>query len=115
MGTRTMLMLAAALVALVAFAAPPAGRAAVAGDAAAGKKVFSDNCTACHSATTNQTIAGPGLKGLFKNPKMPATGRPTNDANVRKQILNGGGGMPPFKGQLSDADIDNLIAYLKTL
>jgi mono/diheme cytochrome c family protein len=110
-----MLTLAAALVALAAFAAPPAGRAAVAGDAAAGKKVFSDNCTACHSATTNQTIAGPGLKGLFKNGKMPASGKPVTDANVRNQILNGGNGMPPFKGQLSDADIDNLIAYLKTL
>jgi mono/diheme cytochrome c family protein len=109
-----MLTLAAALVACVAIAAPPASRAA-AGDAAAGKKVFADNCTACHSATTNQTIAGPGLKGLFKNGKMPASGKPVTDANVRNQILNGGGGMPPFKGQLSDADIDNLIAYLKTL
>ena len=115
MGTRTMLMLAAALVACVAVAVPPTGRAAVAGDAAAGKKVFTDNCTACHSATTNQTIAGPGLKGLFKNGKMPASGKPVTDANVRNQILNCVGGMPPFKGQLSDADIDNLIAFLKTL
>ena len=115
MGTRTMLMLAAALVSCAAIAAPPSGRAAVAADAAAGKKVFTDNCTACHSATTNQTIAGPGLKGLFKNGKMPASGKPVTDANVRNQILNGGNGMPPFKGQLSDADIDNLIAYLKTL
>jgi len=80
-----MLTLAAALVACVAFATPPAGRAAAVADAAAGKKVFTDNCTACHSATTNQTIAGPGLKGLFKNGKMPASGKPVTDANVRNR------------------------------
>jgi len=114
MGTRKILTLAAVFVACVAFAAPPSGQAAAA-DAAAGKKVFTDNCTACHSATTNQTNVGPGLKGLFKNGKMPASGKPVTDANVRNQILNGGNGMPPFKGQLSDAEIDSLIAYLKTL
>src|SRR5215203_3766969 len=112
MRTRAALLVAAAAVAGALIASPQPGQAA---DAAAGKKVFADNCTACHSATTNETNAGPGLKGLFTNPKLPATGRPTNDANVRKQILNGGGGMPGFKGELSDADVDNLIAYLKTL
>lgn len=114
MRTRAALLLAAAIVAGALIASPQPGHAAAA-DAAAGKKVFTDNCTACHSASTNQTIAGPGLKGLYKNPKLPATGKPVNDANVRKQILNGGGGMPGFKGQLSDVDVDNLIAYLKTL
>jgi mono/diheme cytochrome c family protein len=99
--------------ALAVAAAGPSTHAAD-GDAAAGKKVFAENCIACHSATTNQRGGGPGLKDLYKNPKLPS-GRAVSDANVRKQILKGGGGMPGFEGSLTDAQIDDLIAYLKTL
>lgn len=102
------------LVAASSIALPAATRAGMEGDAAAGKKVFGDNCTACHSATTTQRIAGPGLKDLYKNAKLPS-GKPVSDANVRKQIEKGGGGMPGFADSLSAAQIDDLIAYLKTL
>jgi len=110
---RTMLWMT---VAVAAAATVPSSRAATAaGDAAAGKQVFADNCVACHSATTTTRQAGPGLKDLYKNPKLPGTGRPVSDANVRKQIEKGGGGMPGFASSLSAAQIDDLIAYLKTL
>lgn len=114
MGKRVLLTLAIAL-AMGAFAATPRESSAATADAAAGKKVFDDNCTACHTATSNDNGVGPGLKGLYKNGKMPSSGKPVNDANVRKQILVGGNGMPSFKGKISDADIDSLIAYLKTV
>jgi mono/diheme cytochrome c family protein len=107
-------LIATLAVALAATAVPSSG-AAGDGDAEAGKGVFNANCTACHSATTTQTNVGPGLKGLFAGKKMPATGRPVSEKVVRDQILNGGGGMPGFTDSLKPADVDNLVAYLKTL
>jgi mono/diheme cytochrome c family protein len=86
------------------------------GDAAKGKTFFDQNCGLCHDATTTERKAGPGLKGLYKRPKLATTGKPTNDANVNEKITAGGNGMPPFtKDTLSDSDRANVLAYLKTL
>ena len=83
--------------------------------AADGRALFAQDCARCHSATSTQSEEGPGLKGLFKRKTLPGSGRPTTEANVRSQILNGGGGMPPFKGTLSTTQVSALIAYLRTL
>ena len=64
------------------------------GDAAKGKAVF-DQCSVCHSADSDETIVGPGLKGLFKHDKLK-NGKPVTEANVREKINDGGNGMPPF-------------------
>ncbi len=109
---REALVVVAALTALVA---PATGGDGATGDAVAGKKVFGENCTACHSASTTQRNAGPGLKDLYKGKKLPGSGKPVTDANVRKQILKGGRGMPGFEGTLNATEIDDVIAYLKTL
>jgi len=80
--------------------------AAAAGDAAAGKAVFTANCGACHvlsDAGTSGTV-GPDLDQL----KPDA-------ATVQKQVENGGGAMPAFKGTLSDADIANVAAYVSSV
>jgi mono/diheme cytochrome c family protein len=57
---------------------------------------------------------GPGLKGLYQKDKM-ANGKKPSDATVLAKINEGGNGMPPYKDTLSDAEKDDLIAYLKTL
>ncbi|HQR40084.1 MAG TPA: cytochrome c [Blastocatellia bacterium] len=101
-------------VSAIALAALTTGNAATAGDAAAGKALFGEKCASCHSATSKTAKVGPGLQGLYKG-KMPASGKPVTDANVRNQILNGSGFMPGFKGSLSDEQIDNIIAYLHTI
>ncbi len=85
-----------------------------AGDAAAGEDVFKGNCAMCHFADTTDKRIGPGLKGLFHREKL-FDGRPVNEENVRDLVLNGGGKMIPFKEKLETTEIDNLIAYLKTL
>ncbi len=85
------------------------------GDAKKGKQVFDQQCALCHDALTTETKMGPGLKGLFKKPKLATTGKPTNDANVLQKINEGGNGMPPFKEMASDAEKADLLAYLKTL
>jgi mono/diheme cytochrome c family protein len=83
------------------------------GDAAKGKVVF-DQCAVCHSADTDEKKMGPGLKGLFKKDKL-TNGKKPSDATVLAKINEGGNGMPPYKDTLSDAEKDDLIAYLKTL
>jgi mono/diheme cytochrome c family protein len=83
------------------------------GDAAKGKEVF-DQCSVCHNADSAEVKMGPGLKGLYKKPKL-ASGKPVNDANVLGQINTGGNGMPAYKDILSDAEKADVIAYLKTL
>ena len=86
------------------------------GDAAKGKAVFEQYCTACHNPDTTEKgeKPGPGLKGLFKKDKMN-NGKKAADGTVKVRIDEGGGGMPAYKDMLSDAEKDDLIAYLKTL
>lgn len=112
MSRRLVVSLAAG--ALIALAQFSTGSAATAGDAAAGKTLFGQKCASCHSATSKAEKVGPGLQGLYKG-KMPKSGKPVTDENVRNQILNGSGFMPGFKGSLSDEEIDNIIAYLRTI
>jgi cytochrome c len=84
------------------------------GDAAKGKAVFEQQCGMCHIPDSDEKKMGPGLKGLFKKDKL-ANGKKPADATVKARIDEGGGGMPPYKDMLSDAEKDDLIAYLKTL
>jgi cytochrome c6 len=84
----------------------PATTAAGAGGAvtaAAGKKVFETNCGSCHTlaaAGTNGNV-GPNLDDL--KPDM---------ATVVHQVTNGGGGMPAFGSQLSEAQIQSVAKYV---
>ena len=85
------------------------------GDPAKGEAVFKDqNCTVCHWPDKETKRIGPGLKGLFTHKKMWDE-KPLNEANVREMILKGGGKMTGFEEQLKGKDLDNLIAFLKTL
>ena len=96
-------------------ASSAAGLAAGKGDAPKGKAVFQEQCGVCHRADSAAKIMGPGLKGLFQREKM-GNGRKPTEANVRAKIDGGSStGMPPYKDMLSDAEKDDLIAYLKTL
>jgi mono/diheme cytochrome c family protein len=76
------------------------------GDATAGKAVFlSAGCTSCHTlkdAGSTGTV-GPNLDQL----KPP-------EARIVTQVENGGGQMPPFKGQLSSKRIQDVAAYVFT-
>jgi cytochrome c len=83
--------------------------------AESGKQVFQDQCGGCHNAGSRDKKVGPGLKGLFRRDKLPASGKKVSEANVRSQIEDGGNGMPSFDQLLSDNDKDSLLAYLKTL
>ena len=83
------------------------------GDAVKGKAVF-QQCAVCHNADSDQKKMGPGLKGLFTKAKL-ADGKKPTEANVRAKLEGGGNGMPAYKDMLTDAEKNDLVAYLKTL
>jgi alcohol dehydrogenase (cytochrome c) len=73
------------------------------GDPAAGKTVFADNCAGCHG------VSGTGGNG---GPDLTAIPSAKDEATVMKQVQNGGGGMPAFKGTLTQKQIQDVTAYV---
>jgi mono/diheme cytochrome c family protein len=78
----------------------------VEGDPAAGKDVYaSAGCGSCH------VLADAGSTGTIG----PSLDDSSVDFNAAvEQITNGGGGMPPFSGELSEEEIANVAAYVVT-
>lgn len=85
-----------------------------AGDPKKGKLVFFAKCRLCHSETSAEGTA-PGFKGLFDHDVLPRSGLKATEENVRKVILEGYKSMQPFRDKLTDQELDDLIAYLRTL
>ncbi len=79
-----------------------------------GAVVFNQSCSACHHSDKADYKIGPGMQGLFQLEKLPLSGRPVNEANVRLQIKTPFRNMPAFP-ELSEEKVAALIAYLKTL
>ena len=82
--------------------------------ALSGQKLFEANCSICHYHDRKDKKVGPGLAGLFKNPKLPDSGLPVTAENVRERIVNGGDKMPPFK-HLKEDELKVIVDYLKEL
>jgi len=91
----------------------------------AGRKVYQANgCAACH-AQSNEGGIGPGLGGIWgKDEKLSPSGTVKVDENyIRESLLDPNAKivagyeprMPTYKGQLSDRQIDALIAFLRSL
>jgi mono/diheme cytochrome c family protein len=80
--------------------------------------VFFDHCSVCHSHDTDEVMVGPSLKAFFSVTPAPladGTVLPQTDAAVRKMIETGTNSMPPLAGNLSERDIEDVIAFLHTL
>ena len=73
------------------------------GDAAAGEAVFTTNCGSCH------TLEEAGTSGNIGPNLDDST---LDQAAVVQQVMNGGGAMPPFQGQLSEEEIQNVAAFV---
>lgn len=77
-----------------------------------GERVFKMQCGICHNAHTNEALHGPGMKGLYKRQELPS-GVSLTDEHVRQTIQHGRNMMPPIP--LDPSQVDDVIAYLKTL
>jgi mono/diheme cytochrome c family protein len=88
-----------------------------------GAKIFKQNCAVCHTLT-DQKLTGPGLAGIFdrapkgdwlnkwilNNEKLIKSG----DAYANKiYAANGKAAMTVFEGQLTDKDVEAILAYVK--
>jgi cytochrome c oxidase subunit 2 len=92
--------------------------------AVTGQNLFSElGCATCHRAETQGR--GPNLAGIYNKPVLLEDGRTVNaDENyIRESILEPGSKivrgfkpvMPTFQGQLSDEQLNALVAYVKSL
>jgi cytochrome c oxidase subunit II len=79
------------------------GEGGATADASAGEAVFSENCSVCHGSDGHGGNGGPDLTTMPKAQEQ---------ASAEEQVTNGGGGMPPFAGTLSEEEISNVAAYV---
>jgi len=91
----------------------PAGKDAAA--VARGKDVFQQKCSTCHYDTSDAKKIGPGLKGIGKRGTFTVNNNKVTDETLKTWIENGDSLMPPFKDVIEDAQIKDVIAYVKTL
>jgi mono/diheme cytochrome c family protein len=72
-----------------------------------GRQLFAQSCGICHlHPVRNSVTYGPMLN------KASASG---NEELMRAFIVNGSGRMPAFKHYLKPAEIDAIVAYLRTV
>ena len=95
-----------------------------------GQRLYTQiGCMACHSIDgSTEGKSGPTWLGLFGSSLKLTTGEvvAVDEDYLRESILNptakivegvesDDGGMPPYKGVLSEEQIDSIILYIKTL
>ena len=78
-----------------------------------GKAIFTTKCALCHGADgTGKTSIGKTLNiPDFHSPDV----KKLSDADLKTVVTNGKNKMPPFKGKLTDAQIDQVISYVREL
>jgi cytochrome c6 len=78
-----------------------------------GADTYKAKCQMCHAADgTGNTPAGKAMKAVsFMSPDLVKK----SDADLIAATENGKGKMPAYKGKLSDAQIKDVIAYIRTL
>ena len=78
-----------------------------------GAAIYKAKCAMCHGAD------GAGQTPMGKNMKLRHLGsaevQKQTDAELVKWIADGKGKMPAYKGKLTPADIDAVVAFIRTL
>jgi virginiamycin B lyase len=74
-----------------------------------GENIYFYKCWMCHNQYAK---TGPYLKELFKHESL-MSGDPVTEANVAAKIREGGPGMPAFGTTLKEADIADVVTYIK--
>ncbi len=78
---------------------------------AAGEAVYKSHCVLCHGVDgMGKTTLGLQLKAFDLHSKDV---QKLTDAQLKEVISNGKNNMPPFSEQLTGAEIDDLIKYVR--
>ena len=72
-----------------------------------GMRLFNQSCRVCHTK--------PQLTSVQYGPVLSRTSLGGNDDALRAFVANGGAKMPGFKYHFKPAEIDAIVAYLKTI
>jgi mono/diheme cytochrome c family protein len=76
-----------------------------------GREIFYYKCWFCHNEFAGPQSA-PNLATVFQR-KQLLSGRPATEDGIKDEIRNGGEGMAAYKFTLDDADVNDLVSYLK--
>jgi mono/diheme cytochrome c family protein len=74
-----------------------------------GQEIFYYKCWFCHNEFTKDI---PKLTGLYQHAAL-ISGEPVNDDTIKAKIRNGGPGMAAYRYALSEADLGDLVSYLR--
>ena len=75
------------------------------------RTMFNSTCASCHGQSGVPTTVG---KSLNAPDLGSAAVQNQTTAQLQQIISEGKGNMPPFKGSLSEAQINSLITYVRT-
>ena len=80
-----------------------------------GHTIFEQRCAVCHYSDRVEKKVGPGLKGICKRGTFSTNGNKITDESLKAWIRNGDSQMPPFKDVIDSGQLNDLVAFLKTL
>jgi mono/diheme cytochrome c family protein len=81
-----------------------------------GRKIFQTRCAMCHVGQNPATELQDGTAGQqWTFGPLLSKANAANEATLRNKIKNGGPRMPAYKLALTDTDINQVIAFMKTL
>jgi mono/diheme cytochrome c family protein len=94
-------------------ASPAAAATATPDEFAAVRPIFKEHCEKCHGPTgEGGQVTVEGKKLRVPSFKAGHALKHTDEDFV-EQIVNGGDGMPVFKGKLQPAEIDGLVKFIR--
>ncbi|SEM31655.1 Cytochrome C oxidase, cbb3-type, subunit III [Luteibacter sp. UNCMF331Sha3.1] len=73
-----------------------------------GEQTFTHVCQGCHMADAKGAVGAGHYPALASNPKLAAKAYPV------VMVMNGRGGMPPFSMLLTDAQVADVVNYIRT-
>lgn len=79
-----------------------------------GYRLYVAQCIMCHEAYTSSDRNGPSLQGMYRKKYLPS-GMPANEDRVRDAIVLGRAKMPAYKNLLTPQQLEDLMAYMRTL
>jgi len=74
-----------------------------------GREIFYYKCWFCHNEFTKNA---PQLAGLYGRGTL-LSGLPVTDDNVKDRIRNGGANMAAYRYALSEADLNDLVSFVR--